>query len=99
MAKISAIMRNKKRQHKVKNARNKRQALKETIRIGDPEAQEAAALKLQKCRRDDSPIRVRNRCRLCGRPHGVLRKFGLCRIHLRELVMRGLVPGLKKASW
>ncbi|BAH83124.1 30S ribosomal protein S14 [Candidatus Ishikawella capsulata] len=58
-----------------------------------------AVLKLQKLPRDSSPIRQRNRCRQTGRPHGFLRKFGLSRMKLREAVMRGEIPGLKKASW
>jgi len=48
---------------------------------------------------DSSPSRQRNRCRQTGRPHGVLRKFGLSRIKVREAAMRGEIPGLKKASW
>lgn len=58
-----------------------------------------AVLKLQKFPRDSSPVRQRNRCRQTGRPHAFLRKFGLSRIKLREVAMRGEVPGLKKASW
>ena len=101
MAKISAIAKNKRRMKKVTNAHAKRKLLKNLIRIGSPDEQEAAVLKLQKCARDESPIRVRNRCQMptCGRPHATLRKFGLCRIHLREAFCKGLVPGLKKASW
>jgi small subunit ribosomal protein S14 len=49
--------------------------------------------------RDSAEIRKQRRCRLTGRPHGVYRKFGLCRIKLRELTMRGEIPGLRKASW
>ena len=99
MAKTSVIERNKKRQKKVRLARKKREVLKTVIRKGAPDEQEKAVLKLQKCSRDESPIRVRNRCRSCGRSCGTLKKFGLCRIHLREAMMRGDVPGLKKASW
>ena len=44
-------------------------------------------------------VRKYNRCKVCGRPHGYLRKFGLCRIKLREHMMRGEIPGLHKASW
>lgn len=58
-----------------------------------------AVLKLQKLPRDSSPVRQRNRCRITGRPHGVYRKFGLCRNKLREATMRGDVPGMRKASW
>ncbi len=44
-------------------------------------------------------IRIRMRCRLCGRPRAVYRKFGICRICFREMASRGLIPGVKKASW
>jgi small subunit ribosomal protein S14 len=54
---------------------------------------------LQTLPRDASPSRLRNRCRLTGRPHGFYRKFGLGRNKLREATMRGDVPGLRKASW
>jgi small subunit ribosomal protein S14 len=59
----------------------------------------AARLKLQQLPRNSSPSRQRNRCALTGRPRGVFRKFGLCRNKLREVAMRGEVPGMTKASW
>ena len=65
----------------------------------DEDNRDDAVIKLQKRRRDESPSRIRERCRVCGRSKGTLKKFGLCRIHLREAAMRGDVPGLKKASW
>ncbi len=99
MATMAAIARNNRRIKKSTKAKAKRLELKELIRIGTPEEQEAAILKLQKCPRDESPIRIRDRCQFCGRPNGTLRKFGLCRIHLREAMVLGLVPGLRKASW
>lgn len=58
-----------------------------------------AQRQLQTLPRDSSRARVRNRCRITGRPHGVFRKFGLCRNKLREAAMRGDIPGLVKASW
>jgi small subunit ribosomal protein S14 len=58
-----------------------------------------AVAKLSQRDRNESPCRCRNRCRFCGRSRGVYRKFGLCRIHLREAMMRGDVPGMVKASW
>ena len=58
-----------------------------------------AQVKLQKLPRDASPSRQRRRCQITGRPHGVYRKFGLCRNQLRQAAMRGDVPGLVKASW
>ncbi len=58
-----------------------------------------ARLKLQALPRNASPVRLRNRCQLTGRPRGVFRKFGLGRSKLRDFVMRGEVPGVTKASW
>ncbi|QJC33336.1 30S ribosomal protein S14 [Enterobacteriaceae endosymbiont of Donacia clavipes] len=58
-----------------------------------------AVFKLQSLPRDSSISRQRNRCKLTGRPHAFLRKFGLSRIKFREAAMRGDIPGLKKASW
>jgi small subunit ribosomal protein S14 len=59
----------------------------------------AARLKFQQLPRNASPVRQRNRCELTGRPRGYFRKFGLCRLKLREAAMRGEVPGIIKASW
>ena len=56
-------------------------------------------LKLQKLPRNSSPVRLRNRCAITGRPRGVYRKFGLGRTKLRETAMRGEIPGVIKASW
>ena len=98
MAKTSVTIRNKRRQQLSKRMKTTRTALKETIRI-DEEGRDKAVEKLQKRRRNESPSRVRNRCRQCGRSRGTLKRFGLCRIHLREAAMRGDVPGLRKASW
>jgi small subunit ribosomal protein S14 len=67
-------------------------------RSSDEERMEAR-LKLQQLPRNSSPTRLRNRCTLTGRPRGVFRKFGLCRNKLRDIAMRGEVPGLIKASW
>ncbi len=98
MAKTSSVIRNLKRIRLSEAAKKSRLALKEQIRV-NPDAVEEIVIKLQKRDRNESPIRVRLRCRSCGRPHGTLRKFGLCRICLRQAAMRGDVPGLKKASW
>jgi len=62
-------------------------------------ARDAARVKLQKLPRDASPVRLRNRCSVSGRPQGFYRKFGLGRNKLREAAMRGEIPGLSKASW
>ena len=98
MAKTSVKVRNKRRIELSKRMKSTRNALKETIRL-DEENRDEAVDKLQKRRRNECQIRVRNRCRQCGRSRGTLRRFGLCRIHLREAAMRGDVPGLRKASW
>ena len=101
MAKVSMIMREKKRAKLVERDFEKREALKAILK--DPEAsyedKMQAQVKMQKLPRDSSPSRRRNRCQITGRPHGYYRKFGLSRIKLREAMMRGDVPGLVKASW
>lgn len=99
MAKLSEIYRNLKRIAKATNAFKARDILREQSKTGSPEEQELAIAKLNKAPRNKSLIRVRNRCRFCGRPRGTYRKFGLCRIHLREAANKGAIPGLKKASW
>ncbi len=101
MAKVSMINREKKRAAMVKKYAAKRAALKAKIRdlSLSPEERMEAQRQLQKLPRDASPVRQRNRCRLTGRPHGYYRKFGLGRNKLRESVMRGDVPGVRKASW
>lgn len=96
MAKLSAINRNNKRKKLVANRGKTRDALKQLVK---KESDSEAVIKLNKRDRNESSIRVRNRCKRCGRPKGTLRKFGLCRICLRIAAMRGYVPGLRKASW
>jgi small subunit ribosomal protein S14 len=98
MAKKSIIARNNKRSKIVERMKEARHAIREIIRKDD-DGREAAVLRLQKRRRNESYTRLRDRCRECGRGNGTYKKFGLCRIHLREAVQRGDVPGLKKASW
>jgi len=101
MAKTSMIERERKRAKLVKQYATKRAALKEIIRnpqTGDDERAKAQA-KLNALPRDSSPTRLRNRCSITGRPHGVYRKFGLGRNKLREAAMKGEIPGLTKASW
>ena len=101
MAKKSMIAREKKRTQLVAKYATKRAALKDIINGLDASDDEKwdAQIKLQKMPRDASPVRQRRRCQVTGRPHGVYRKFGLCRNKLREAAMRGDVPGLVKASW
>lgn len=101
MAKVSMVNREAKRLKEVKRQAAKRDQLKKII--ADPkssdEAKREAVVKLNKLPRNGSPIRLRNRCALTGRPHGYYRKFGLSRNKLREAAMRGDVPGLVKSSW
>jgi small subunit ribosomal protein S14 len=101
MAKKSMVARELKRTKAVAKYAEKRAALKEVISSTASSEEEVweAQVKLQQLPRDASPARQRNRCRITGRPHGVYRKFGLCRNKLREAAMRGDVPGLVKASW
>ena len=68
------------------------------LKLSDDERFEAR-IALQKLPRDASPVRLRNRCAITGRPRGVYRKFGLARTKLRELANCGAIPGLTKSSW
>ncbi len=101
MAKTNMIEREKRRARIVKQYAAKRAQLKELIRNPrtSPEEREAAQVKLQKQPRDASPSRQRRRCAITGRSRGVYRKFGLSRVKIREVAMRGEIPGLSKASW
>jgi len=101
MAKLALVLRQQKRVKTVAKYKVRRTQLLEIIydvRASD-EAKEEARLKLQKLPRDSSPVRLRNRCALTGRPRGVYRKFGLGRNKLRDLALKGEVPGIIKASW
>lgn len=101
MAKKSMINREAKREKTVAKYSDLRAQLKATIKNvnASDEDRWAATLKLQSLPRNASPVRLRNRCGLTGRPHGFFRKFGLGRNKLREAVMQGDVPGVVKASW
>ena len=101
MAKTSMKNREFKRQHLAQKYRSKRETLKKVISSPSSSDEErfAAVMALSQLPRDSSPSRQRNRCAETGRPHGYLRKFGLCRIKVREHMMRGEIPGLRKASW
>tara|TARA_B100001027_G_scaffold25391_1_gene15028 strand:+ start:106 stop:417 length:312 start_codon:yes stop_codon:yes gene_type:complete len=103
MAKESMIAREQKRIKTVKKFAAKRAALKailsDTKKTETEGEKQVARLKLQKLPRDASPVRLQRRCQITGRPHAVYRKFGLSRNKLRELAMKGDVPGLVKASW
>ncbi|MDA0631678.1 MAG: 30S ribosomal protein S14, partial [Proteobacteria bacterium] len=99
--KKSMVAREDKRTRTVAKYATKRAKLKETIADvnATDEARWEAQVALQKLPRNASPVRQRRRCQITGRPHGVYRKFGLCRNKLREAAMRGDVPGLVKSSW
>jgi small subunit ribosomal protein S14 len=101
MAKLSLINREAKRMRVVQKYASKRAALKARIsdQSASPEERLEAMRALQRLPRDASPVRLQNRCRMTGRPHGFYRKFGLSRNKLREAAMNGDVPGLVKASW
>lgn len=101
MAKVALINRDNKRRETVKKFAAKRAELLAAIantKLGEEERM-AARLKLQALPRNSSPVRLRNRCSLTGRPRGTFRKFGLGRTKVREFAMRGEIPGVVKASW
>lgn len=89
MAKESIKARERKREKLVAKYADKRKALKEA---GDFTG-------LQKLPKNASPVRLHNRCKLTGRPKGYMRLFGISRINFREMAVKGLIPGVKKASW
>ena len=101
MAKTSAIQRNLKRIRLVKKFLKKRESLKKIIKNKKLPLEErfAAQLKLAKIPRNSSKVRVRNRCEITGRPHGVYRKLKISRIALRDLASKGRIPGMTKSSW
>ena len=101
MAKTSAVERNKKRERLVAKYANKRAALMATAKDTTLSSEERfeARLKVAQLPRNSSPVRVRLRCGLTGRPRGNYRKFKLCRIALRELASSGQIPGMVKSSW
>jgi len=101
MAKLSMILKNKRRAKTAAKYANKLASLKKVIK--DPKSSteqvEEAYQKMQKLPRDSSKTRIRNRCELTGRPRAYLRKFGLSRIAMRDLARRGDLPGVTKSSW
>ena len=101
MAKTSAIQRNLKRIRMAKRFDNKRKKLKAIINNKKLPLNErfAAQLKLSKLPKNSARTRVRNRCEITGRPHGVYRKLKISRIALRQLGLQGKIPGLVKSSW
>ena len=101
MAKTSAIQKNLKRIKLVKKYAKKRAALKKIINNKKLDLSERfeAQLKLNKLPKNSSKIRIRNRCEISGRPHGVYRKLKISRIALRDMASSGKIPGLTKSSW
>ena len=101
MAKTSSIQRNLKRIKLVKKFLKKRENLKKIIKNKKLPLEErfAAQLKLAKIPRNSAKVRIRNRCEITGRPHGVYRKLKISRIALRDLASQGKIPGMTKSSW
>ena len=101
MAKTCMTERELKRRATVAKFAAKRAALEAIVNDekATPEARQEARLKIQALPRNSSPVRLRNRCALTGRPRGVFSKFGIARSKLRDLMMSGQVPGVTKASW
>ncbi|MEZ5736295.1 MAG: 30S ribosomal protein S14 [Novosphingobium sp.] len=101
MAKLSSINKNEKRKrlakkYAAKYARLKEQANDKSL---DDTERLIARLKMAEIPRNANPTRVRNRCATTGRPRGYYRKFGLCRVELRDLANKGMIPGVTKSSW
>ena len=101
MAKVSSIQKNLKRIRLTKKFLKKRKDLKKIIKNKKlPLAERfAAQLKIAKLPRNSAKIRIRNRCEITGRPHGVYRKLRISRIALRDLASKGKIPGMTKSSW
>jgi len=101
MSKLCMTKREEKRRSIVEKYKTKRLALNEIINNNNASREERAEAraKLQNLPRNSSPVRLRNRCALTGRPRGVYSKFGIARGKLRELMLAGEIPGITKASW
>jgi small subunit ribosomal protein S14 len=101
VAKLSLINREKKRERLVKKYASKRAELQKIIQDQsvDESNRYQARLKLQALPRNANPTRLRSRCELTGRPRGTYKLFGLSRTKIREIAMRGEIPGITKASW
>ena len=101
MAKASMIQRDVKREKMTKSKANKRAKLLAVARdrSANPEDIFKANMALAKLPKNAMPSRMRNRCKLTGRPRGYHRKFGLCRVQLRDLALKGQLPGVTKVSW
>ncbi len=100
MAKRSKTVANERRKKVVARYAERRAALKEAIRTAtSPDERDDAVRALDRLPRDASPVRVRNRDQVDGRPRGYVRKAGLSRINLRTLAHKGELPGITKSSW
>jgi small subunit ribosomal protein S14 len=100
MAKKSKVVANERRRRTVARYAARRAQLKEAVRTAPTaEERDAAVRALGRLPRDASPVRVRNRDQVDGRPRGYVRKAGLSRINLRALAHRGELPGITKSSW
>jgi small subunit ribosomal protein S14 len=101
MATTAKIAANDRRKKVVTLHRQRREDLKKQVKNlkASIEERQQAVLELSQLPRDASPTRLRNRCIMTGRPRGYYRKFGLSRIALRDLALRGELPGVVKASW
>lgn len=101
MSTLGAIAKNKKRKALVDKYKAKRDELRKMVKNEKlaPEVRDEAMKTLTELPRNSSATRIRNRCVLTGRPRGYYRKFGLSRIALRDMALRGELPGVIKASW
>ncbi|OBH85152.1 30S ribosomal protein S14 [Mycobacterium scrofulaceum] len=101
MAKKSKVVKNERRRAIVARYAPRRAELKEIIRSPSSTVEQRATAQLELSRqpRDASPVRLRNRDAVDGRPRGYLRKFGVSRVRVRELAHHGQLPGVRKASW
>jgi len=101
MAKLSQVLRDKKREKLIEKYAERRAALRTQMKDAtlDPATKAKVAQELAKLPRNSCPTRFTRRCATTGRSKAVYRKFGLCRIQLRELALRGDLPGVTKSSW
>ena len=101
MAKLSSVNKNERRKKLVQKYAAKYAKLKAIAddKSADETERLIARLKMAEIPRNANPTRVRNRCVTTGRPRGYSRKFGLCRVELRDLANKGMIPGVTKSSW
>lgn len=101
MAKLSQVLRDQRRKKMIEKFAPKRAALRK--RLNDPNVSIEEKLEIQqafaKMPRNSCPTRLKRRCAVTGRPRGFYRKFGISRIALREMALKGQLPGVRKSSW